>query len=535
MSKHHHHQAAHHPGRRSFLKTAGMAAAITPFIHHGLAINPLSQKTLFRKLGGNVQLSDKIMVFIELNGGNDGLNTVIPLDQYSPLSQHRPRVLIPENKVLPLSGISNTGLHPSLNAIQALFDEGKVSIVQNVGYPEQDYSHFRSMDIWMTGANSQETLSSGWLGRMLDQEYPGYPDGYPNTSAPDPLAINIGTVSPISLMGNSFPMGISVGNVGEVYDLINDYIEPAPNSPYGDELSFIRAIMQNTKLYFDVIKEAATLGQNLSAQYPDPGQNSLADQLKIVARLINGGLETPVYLVSINGFDTHAEQVEAGEPTLGNHATLLGRIGEAVAAFLDDIQLMGKSDAVCAMTYSEFGRTIGDNFSRGTDHGAAAPLFVFGKKVVPGIIGANPVIPPTLNGSADIPMQHDFRQVYASVLQDWFQVNNSDDLLQGSYSTLPIFKTTSSVQESPGRTPWQTSSHPNPVRNTATITFTIPAAIIRLELMDAQGRLLHTIAEGNYAAGTHQVVLERRGLPAGTYFYTLFVNGMRVTRKLLLL
>ena len=521
--------------RRKFLKTAGLAAAITPFAYNGLAINPLSESSIFKKLGGAVHISNKIMVFIELNGGNDGLNTFIPLDQYNRLSVHRPRVLVPENQVLPLSGVSGAGLHPAMTRIREMFDIGMVSIVQNVGYPDQDYSHFRSMDIWMTGANSNEVLGSGWLGRMLDQEHPGYPDGYPNTSAPDPLAINIGTVSPISLMGNAFPMGISIGNVNEAYSLINDFAEPVPNSPYGDELAYIRAVMQNTKVYFDVIKEAAAIGQNLTGLYPAEGENTLADQLRIVAKLINGGLQTPVYMVSINGFDTHSEQVDQDDPAAGQHAELLGKISEAVYAFMDDVRLMGKSDAVCAMTYSEFGRTIGDNLSRGTDHGAAAPLFVFGKSVIPGIIGANPVIPASLNTSADITMQHDFRQVYASVIQDWFDVNNPGELLYGSYSTLPIFKMSSGTQESPGRPGWQTGSYPNPVRSTATITFTIPAAQVSILLLDSQGRQIRKIAEGNYTAGTHQIVFERDGLPAGNYFYNLRVNGMSVTRKLLLL
>ncbi|MFN5238239.1 MAG: DUF1501 domain-containing protein, partial [Bacteroidota bacterium] len=251
-------------------------------------------------------------------------------------------MLIPENQVLPLSGVSGSGLHPAMQRIREMFDNGMVSIVQNTGYPGQDYSHFRSMDIWMTGANSDEALGSGWLGRMLDHEYPGYPDGYPNTGAPDPLAINIGTVSPVSLMGNSFPMGISIGNVNEAYSLINDFAEPVPNNPYGDELAYIRAIMQNTKVYFDVIKEAAAIGQNLTGLYPAEGENTLADQLRIVAKLINGGLQTPVYMVSINGFDTHSEQVEQDAPAAGMHAELLGKISEAVYAFMEDIRLMGK-------------------------------------------------------------------------------------------------------------------------------------------------------------------------------------------------
>lgn len=521
--------------RRNFLRTAGLATALTPFAYNGFSINPLSRNSLFSRLGAAGSISDKIMVFIELSGGNDGLNTLIPLDQYNHLSLHRPKVLIPENQVLPLSGVSGTGLHPAMTEIREMFDDGMVSMVQRVGYPNQDYSHFRSMDIWMTASDSDESLNTGWLGRMLDHEYPGYPTGYPNTDTPDPLAINVGSVAPVALMGSGFPMGISIGNPEEVYNLINDFVEPAPNTPYGDELTYIRKVMQNTKVYFDVIKDAATIGQNLSAQYPDQGTNQLADQLRIVAKLINGGLTTPVYLVSLGGFDTHSQQVEAGSPATGSHAELWRQVSKAIYAFMDDIQLMGKSDKVCGMTFSEFGRTIGGNESFGTDHGAAAPLFVFGKGVNPGIIGANPVIPQDLVVSGDVDMQHDFRSVYASVLQDWFGLDNGNELLFGNFPILPIFKDSVGVKNTPGRNIFEVGNSPNPVHSSTTITFSIPASYVTITLLDAQGRTLRKITEGNYPTGTHRVVFNRDGLPSGAYYYLLKVNGLGVTKKLLVL
>jgi uncharacterized protein (DUF1501 family) len=521
--------------RRKFLKTAGMAAAIAPLTMNGYTINPMSGASLYRKLGGSVQFTDRVMVFIELNGGNDGLNTLIPLDQYNKLSVHRPRVLIPESAVLPLTGTAKTGLHPAMQRIRQLYDNGMVSVVQRVGYPDQDYSHFRSMDIWMTASDSDEALSSGWLGRMLEQENQGYPSGYPNSDAPDPLAINVGTISPVSLMGNSFPMGISVGDVEQVYNLINDFVEPAPSTPYGDELAYIRAVMQNTKVYFDVIKEAALIGQNLTALYPAAGENALADQLRVVARLISGGLQTPVYVVSIHGFDTHAEQVEAGDPLSGVHAVLLNQISEAVYAFMDDVRLMGKANQVCAMTYSEFGRTVTDNLSYGTDHGAGAPLFVFGKGVIPGIIGDNPVIQTDVNLSEDVPMQHDFRQVYASVIQDWFGIANPGALLQGDFAVLPIFKASTRATDLASSANFELRSFPNPVAQVATIAFTIPEAMVRLDLLDSQGRFLRLLSEGRYPAGFHKVVFNREGLPSGQYFYVLRVNGLGITKKLLLI
>lgn len=520
--------------RRDFLRTAGLATATAPFAHNGLSISPLSQNSVFSKLGALAGNTDKVMVFIELAGGNDGLNTLLPIDQYATLALHRSGIMIPENQALTLSGVSKSKFHPAFDGMRKLFDDGWMSIVQNVGYPNQDYSHFRSMDIWMTAANSGQNLDTGWLGRWLESQNAGYPNGYPTLDSPDPLAIQIGAVSSPMLMGSTFPMGISVGDPDDVYDLINDFIEPAPATPYGDELTYIRTVMQNTKLYFDVVKEAAVVGQNLSGLYPAQYENELADQLKVVARLINGGLQTPVYLVSIGGFDTHSEQV-AGVPAEGQHAELLAKVSQAVSAFMDDIKLMGKADKVCGMTYSEFGRTIAANDSFGTDHGAAAPLFVFGKGVNPGIIGSNAQIPANLDVSADVPMQHDFRSVYASVLQDWFDLPSPKDVLFTDYPILPIFKQQVAIKETAARDPWEIGNFPNPVQTATTITFTSPEAFVTVNLLDINGRLVRKVAEGHFPAGKHKVVLERRELASGTYFYQVRLNGIGMTRKMVVI
>jgi uncharacterized protein (DUF1501 family) len=518
--------------RRDFIRTTALAGAIAPVAYNGMSINPLSDKSFFSRLAATAGQGDKIMVFIELAGGNDGLNTLIPVDQYNKLALHRTRTLIPQNQVLSMSGVTGTGLHPAMAAMRGMFDDGLVSIVQNVGYPNQDYSHFRSMDIWQTAANSSSQLNTGWMGRYLAQEYAGYPTGYPNPDTPDPLAIQVGIVAPVSLMGPAFPMGVSVGDPSEVYNLVNDLIEPAPPTAYGEELTYIRTVMQQTKSYFDVIKQAATVGQNMSPLYPADGENRLADQLKVVAKLISGGLGTQIYLVSIGGFDTHSEQVEAGNPTQGNHTVLLSQVSEAIAAFYDDITRLGKSDKVCGMTYSEFGRTIADNESLGTDHGAAAPLFVFGKGVNPGIIGTNASIPIDLNVSGDVPMQHDFRSVYASVLQDWFGFATPSDVLYQNFPILPIFKSSVPINEPNTRQPFELSNYPNPVETETMISFSIPSGFVTITLFDAQGKLVRKLAEGLYPAGQHLVRIDRAGLPSGTYFYQLRLNGMGVMKKM---
>ncbi len=520
--------------RRNFLRTAGATAALTPFFHKGFAINPLQRTSMFGSLGAAASLSGKIMVFIELNGGNDGLNTLIPLDQYSNLSFHRGSLLINQGQVLKLEGVDNTGLHPAMTGLRDMYNDGLVSIVQSVGYPEQDYSHFRSMDIWQTASDSSQYVDTGWLGRTLESEYPTFPEGYPNQDAPHPLAIQVGGFLPLSFMGSSFPMGMVVpGNVNQLNNNYqNGFVEPAPATPYGDELEYIRLVSSKGQAYFDVIKEAVeSQPNNLSGLYPD--NNNLADQLRVVARLIGGGLTTPVYVVSIGGFDTHSEQAELGATDTGYHAELLGRLSSAIYAFQDDLRLMGKDDIVAGMTYSEFGRTIASNFSMGTDHGAAAPLFVFGKGVNPGIIGSNPEIPVSLDISADVPMVHDFRQVYASVIQDWFGLTNQDTVLNNHFEILPIFKGVSPSKEA-SRDVFGVENYPNPVHSHTTITFTSFAnTFVEINLYDSQGRFVTQIAEGTYPTGAHRIRFDRSNLPSGTYFYRVSLNGMGITKKML--
>lgn len=521
--------------RRNFLRTAGATAALTPFFHKGFAINPLARNSVFGALGAAAGLSDKVMVFIELNGGNDGLNTLIPLDQYNKLALHRSNVMIPESKVLALNGYADTGLHPSMAPLQDMFNSNLMSIVQRVGYPEQDYSHFRSMDIWHTASNSDQYLDTGWMGRALEAEHPTYPEGYPNEDTKDPLAIQIGSTLPLSFMGSAYSMGMTLGNASDFDDVfVNDFVEPAPATPYGEELEYIRLIQQQSQVYYEVIKEAAELQpDNLSPMYPPMYENGLADQLRVVARLIGGGMKTPIYVVSIGGFDTHSAQVEEGATDQGNHAELLRQLSEAIAAFQDDLRLMGKDDNVAGMTFSEFGRTIASNGSIGTDHGAAAPLFVFGKGVNPGIIGDNPDIPQDLDVSADVPMQNDFRRVYASILKDWFGLSTSNSVLFQNFDTLPIFKGATAVKEDK-RDIFGVSNYPNPVSSHTTIAFnTFTSAHVVINLMDAQGRFILQIAEGNYSSGLHRVRFDRSNLPSGTYFYQVVQNGMGVTKKML--
>ncbi len=520
--------------RRTFLRNTGLAAAWATFQHQGFAMNTMAQVPFLRALaeGGNPQ--DRVLVLIQLNGGNDGLNTFIPLDQYDNLANNRANVLINENQILSLNGTIKNGMHPAMTGLRNMYNDGLVSVVQNVGYPNQDYSHFRSTDIWMSGADADQFLETGWAGRYLQSQHPLFPDGYPNPDNPDPLAIQIGAVVSLTLMGDSVPMGMGITDPTAFYQFVNDIPEPAPNTPYGQELEFIRLVTQQAQVYYQSVKAAADNGQNIA---PYPANNELADQLKIVAQLVSGGLKTPIYIVSIAGFDTHSEQVDG---TFGNaegiHANLLRMVSEAVSAFQKDLQLLGVDDRVAGMTFSEFGRTIGSNASIGTDHGAAAPMFVFGKEVIPGIIGDNPVIPSNPLVSYDVDMQHDFRSIYASALKDWFGIANPESILGQTYPILPIFKAAQTgTQVIHQQDVINVSNYPNPFHGSTTFTFTTEGGYVVISLADLGGRVLQTVAEGNYPSGTHRVTFNRNDLRPGNYFYQVKVNGSTVTKQLVVI
>ncbi len=523
--------------RREFFRLGGGASLA--FLINGLPISTYGESPLLQLLAKQAAATGRVLVLIQLNGGNDGLNTVIPIDRYSELSNARSNILIPQGKVLSLNGTLTTGLNPAMASIRDMYNNGLVSITQGVSYPNPNFSHFRATDIWNSGSDSNQYLNTGWLGRYLGQNYSGYPSGYPNATMPDPLAIQIGTgVSPV-VQGPQVSMGMAISDINSFYNIVNGTVDPAPATPAGHELTFIRYISQQTQTYTSVIQNAANNSSTLSSRYAASG-NSLSDQLKIVARLIKGGLQTPVYVVSMGSFDTHSVQVDPADHTIGGHATLLGQLSSAVDAFYDDLKLMGVDNRVAAMTFSEFGRRIMSNASGGTDHGTAEPVMVFGPGVNPGVIGSSPVIPANVTVNDNLAMQNDYRSIYASVLSDWFGVSPTvlSNVMLASYPILPIFKKSAGVDETTvaGSGELLGECYPNPVRGGTTITFSAtgnsPTAI---QLFDVNGRLVRTLAQGTYQRGQHQLTIDCGGLAAGNYFYRLTSGGESATRKMVVM
>jgi len=520
--------------RRDFLLNTIPAAAILPEVINGYSVKAFnSNSPLVQALMRGTTLTDHVLVIIQLSGGNDGLNMVIPIDaSYANYVNARNNVAIPQNRVLPIAGVTGTGIHTAMTGLQSLFTEGKAKVIQAVGYPQPNFSHFRATDIWMSGSNSNQEVYSGWAGRYLNYEYPNFPTGYPNTDMPDPLAIQIGSSTTLTSHGSTANMGMSITNPTTFYNLISGTVDPAPATPAGKELTYIRTVNQQTQQYSTAIKAAANA---VTQQGTYPANNSLGDQLKIVARLVSGGLKTRVYMVNFGGFDTHSVQVNAGDTTTGTHATLLQRVSDAIKAFQDDLKQMGVEDRVVGMTYSEFGRRIKSNSSTGTDHGAAAPMFLFGSKIDAGMLGVNPTIPANASVNDNIPMQYDFRSVYATLLEKWFCLDKTivDSLfppaINAQLQSLPLIKAgacNTVTPPAPGNDEVLITNRANPFTSNTTIVFKTQGGRTFIQVIDTLGRMIKVLIDQDYTGpGTHTVQFDAEGLPNGIY-YARLQNGV---------
>lgn len=510
--------------RRKFIKTTATAAALPMFIN-GMPLTAFSKSSIFNSIDDE---SDKILVLIELNGGNDGLNTVIPIDSYAKLSKFRPNLLIPEPAVLKLN--DKTGLHPSMTGMKSMYDNAKLKIVQSVGYPNQNRSHFRSTDIWKSGSGAEEYLETGWLGRYFDKKYPGYPEGYPNAENPDPFAITVGSLVSETCQGLNGNFSIALIDPTALFTLNEgEDGNPNKNSCYGMELEFLRNSLLQTNSYIQVVKSANDLGTN---QVTYPEDNSLAEQLKLVAKLISGGLKSKVYITGISGFDTHAAQVDDTDTTKGTHADLLKQVSDAITAFQADLLAQGKEQRVIGMTFSEFGRQIQSNFSSGSDHGTAAPLFIFGSCVKPGILGENPGLPDQVQNQEGVAMEVDFRSVYGSILKDWFEMSDADinEILFQGWQHLPLVKSCTTATQDITDDPIDIKLYPNPVHEYGFVELNAENEYIHISILDAIGHQVKVISNQNFGLGFHKIGFELRGIPSGNYYLRVQSKRSSVTR-----
>jgi uncharacterized protein (DUF1501 family) len=389
----------------------------------------------------------KILVIVQLSGGNDGLNTVVP---FADDAYHRNRPAIGHDGKSVHKLDDYIGLNPNLAPLKALYDDGRMSIIQGVGYPNPNRSHFRSMDIWHSATPDKEVVTNGWLGRYFDNTCTGT----------DPhVGVSIGEQMPLAMKGDRItPLSFDRpetyrynGKDKEGYLTINKIeanaamkaesaASPKPHAGAkpqaaakaskiitpASQLDFLHRTAMDAQLSSDDILRMTSQHSSPEA-YPG---GSFGNGLKTVAAMIAGGLPTRVYYVSLGGFDTHANEK-------GRHDQLMQQFAQGVSAFWKDIKKHENADRVMMMTFSEFGRRVQQNASGGTDHGAAAPMFLFGPKLKQGIIGKHPSL--TDLDAGDLKYKIDFRNVYATVLQDWLDAP-SKPVLGSQFATMPLLK-----------------------------------------------------------------------------------------------
>ena len=413
--------------RRNFIKLTATASAI--------GLLPFELKAMLKKLSiEECDFSNRRLVLVNLSGGNDGLNTIIPINQYDIYSNLRPNIKVPEsgiNSYIPLDSTlpdeQKIGLNPALTSFKSLYDLGWLRIIQSVGYPSQNKSHFASKDIYSTGNDGNNWLNgadSGWIGRYMETKYQN------ELNALYPLAVQIGSQNLSLGFHGVYEHGMSLNITGQdvsgFYSILSglggDPPESIPNSDYGHELDFVVQTDQLSNQYSQAISNAFNQGQN-NVNYPE---TNLADQLKTVAKLISGGLSSKVYMVEISGFDTHGNQIQGlGDPT-GKHYELLNELSSAIEVFFHDLDSQGMADDVMGVTYSEFGRKAAENGNFGTDHGEVSPMFVFGKPVQGGVSGINPdLMEATNDNNYQLKtVQHDYRETLATILQNFMGAND---------------------------------------------------------------------------------------------------------------
>lgn len=499
--------------RRNFIKKSTLGAAGLSFAVNGIPMKAVAQD-LFR-YGRSGE--DRVLILIRLNGGNDGLNTLVPLDQFDNLVIQRPTLHIPQANLINLNN-NNLALHPSMTGMANMFQNGKLGVIQNVGYPQQNRSHFRSMDIWTSG-NIENDASTGWLGRYFQTDHENYPNNYPNDDHPHPFALSMGYEVSATCQGLVSNFSVATDNPGQHFN-VGGGVTAAHTGYYGSHIEHINNMILQSDEYGQAMLAAFNAGNSLSSLYDT--NNPMAVHLRHIARLISGGAQTKVYILNLNGFDTHDTQIVNGSPTTGIHANLLKTLSDAIHAFMDDIQLLGLSERVLGMTFSEFGRQIAANASSGTDHGDAAPLFVFGSCLSAQVIGNNPVVPANIVNQAGVPMQYDFRDVYASILHDWFGVTETDvqALFEHQVSLIPIARACNGnvgIDEQVATTTQELICYPNPASHSATVSFETGNEYVNLAVFNTQGILVKEVFSGNLNPQKHSFQLDVSGMANGVY------------------
>ncbi len=539
--------------RRNFIKLATASSA--------LGLMPMELSALLKNIDlpfdcGDI--SNRKLVLVNLVGGNDGLNTTIPINIYDQYANLRPTIKVPNSGANGFIRLDTTladdqqlGLHPALTGFKSLYDEGNLRILQSVGYPSLNKSHFASKDIYSTGNDGNSWTNgkdSGWVGRFMEKFYPD------QVEASYPLGVQMGSSKTELGFHGAEEHGLSINITGqdpagyftEISTLGGDPPAMIPNSDFGTELSYIIDVNKTSNKYSKAISDAFENGKNV-ATYED---NNLSDQLKTVARLISGGLQSKVYLVSIGGFDTHNSQIETNGDIKGKHHELLTEVSTAIESFVKDVNEQSLGDDIVGLTYSEFGRKAKENGNLGTDHGEIAPMFIFGKPVNGGVSGVNvDLSEATSDNNYQVEtVQFDYRQTLATLLQDYlgaadsvidntfFNYSNNlsfveqkiPDMIKASHSIA-----TGCIAPPPPPEPDGSSKSwfvfPNPFTDKLNLNTLYELPGLQYRLYNYRGKL---IMQGQKQSINNAVVIDVPSLASGIYFLQVESGGNTENHKL---
>ncbi len=521
-----HDQEHNYWSRRSFLQALGIAGSGSIMLGSNLvsasSASPLSEALTRAE-------TDNILVLIRLVGGNDGLNTIVPLNQFDSYVNHRPSIHIPESKVV--SFTDEYGVPVYMKNLEPMWQEGQMKVVHGVGYPDQNLSHFSSSENWATTDPNMRKMQTGYLGRYFEDIYPDYLVTPPEK----PAAIQIGMYSNLIFEGAQTNYAFVTANANQLERIAESGyffdINNVPECKYGEQLAYIRGLTNITYEYSGVIHQAYEAGIN-EVEYAD---NSFAKQLAIVARLIKGNLGTKVYMVSMGGFDTHANQPLT-------HEKLMSRLSLAVKNFYEDLTFGQIDSKVLSMTFSEFGRRVYENGSEGTDHGAAAPTLFFGSGLNgSAFVGEHPSLDDLDHGN--LKFTTDFRDLYATVMSQWLCIDQQlvDEALLGrtSQSIDLGFSCNGTVSDNPQETIAASGLKHLPVYPTPSepeIHLDLPATgVVDIRLFNIIGQQIGTIRNEMMTEGSHTIPVKaylNTRLSTGQYIYRIQFQGKKYSKSI---
>jgi len=541
--------------RRDFLKLSATTSA--------MGLLPLELRAMLKSVNINsCDVSNRKLVLINLAGGNDGLNTTIPINDYDTYANLRPSIKISDSGSNSYLTLDNTlpenqliGLHPALTGFKSLYDKGWMRVLQSVGYPAQNKSHFASTDLYSTGNDGNSWSNgneSGWIGRFMETYYVNELNNL------YPLGVQIGSNKTSLGFHGETEHGLAINISGQdpsgFYSELNGLGGTPPsviaNSDYGLELQYIIDTDRLSNQYSQAISNAFNSGNNTNS-YPD---TDLSNQLKTVARLISGGLETKIYIVRIGGFDTHNNQNNNENTIEGKHNDLLTEVSEAIRSFFVDLDSQSLSDDVVGLTFSEFGRKAKENGNFGTDHGEIAPMFVFGKPVNGGVSGNNvDLSEATSDNNFQLEtVQFDYRQIFGTLLQNFLGSNDTvidtaffnytnnqsftnskiNELIKDSFSVgVDCYSQTLSLNEFNPQTPHKEwFVFPNPVRNLLQVHSAKELTTIQYRVLNNRSQI---ILQGTQHLKNGKLEVNTERLESGVYFIQIFSDGKKETHKIL--